>query len=117
MSGDAPSAVVASRRAHRNVQWILRGGLILSSTLIAVGLIVALVSGEPGGQAVRLAHLFTDASVADRLIALGFAVMALTPPLRVVALIAIWLREHDHRFVAVAVLVSIILAIAIFSGT
>ncbi len=84
--------------------------------LVAGGLIAALVTGEPSGDAVSLHSLFSEATVADRLIAIGLLVLAFTPVMRVVALIAIWIGERDWRFVVLSLIVAAILAVSILSG-
>ncbi len=104
------------RRENRLVQWVLRGGLIAASVLVAAGLAIALASGGESGAAVRLDALGSDASASDRVIAIGLVVLALTPLARVLALIAIWIRERDARFVALGAVVAAILVTSILSG-
>ena len=98
------------------MQWVLRIGLALAATLMAVGLVLALATGEHAGAAVRLHALLSDGTLADRLIATGLLILASTPVIRVVALVAIWIRERDRRFALAGLIVCAILATAILSG-
>lgn len=98
------------------IQWVLRGGLATSALLIVTGLVVALVTGTPIGSPVRLGHVLSDSTIEDRIIALGLIALALTPFLRVTALIAIWSHQRDARFVALSVVVAAILIASIWSG-
>jgi uncharacterized membrane protein len=48
--------------------------------------------------------------------AIGVLVLALTPIVRVAALVFIWVRERDWRFVAVAAFVMTMLVVSILAG-
>ncbi len=113
---DSHAGPATSRRAHRYIQWVLRGGLVASTALVAAGLAVALVTGESSGSVVRLGGLVTDSTVADRIIALGLMALAVTPIVRVAALAVIWTARRDRRFVALSLTVAAILAASILSG-
>jgi len=48
--------------------------------------------------------------------ALGIVVLALTPAFRVLALVGLWWRERDYRFVVVALAVVATLAASVLLG-
>ena len=113
----ADSAVVeASDRGHRRIQWVLRAGLGLGVTAMAIGLVIDLAEGDLAAVAVPLWSLFGVGSVGDRAMALGILVLALTPVVRVVALVIVWWREHDRRFAAVGAAVLVVLALGVLLG-
>ena len=111
-----PASVPASHRGHVYIQWVLRGGLVLASVLMAIGLVMAIATGEHGRTAVHLARVFSEGSIADRLVAIGLALLALTPVVRVLALVLIWLAERDRRFAVIGAIVLAILAFSIVTG-
>jgi uncharacterized membrane protein len=99
------------------IQWLLRTGLGISVALMAAGLAVQLGSGARHSNAVRMFELArAPASLGERVMALGILVLAFTPVLRVVALVLLWVKERDWRFVAVALTVAATLALAIALG-
>jgi uncharacterized membrane protein len=90
---------------HAAVGWVLRGGLLISVLLLAGGMALRLASGESDAPPVRL----WDLQAGDfglTLTTLGILVLALTPGLRVLALVVLWWRQKDFRFVAVALAVA-----------
>lgn len=106
----------ASHRGHVYIQWVLRGGLAISAVLMAIGLVIAIAGGEHGRTAVHLMRVFSEGSVGDRLVAVGLALLALTPVVRVLALVLIWLAERDRRFAVIGAIVLAILAFSIVTG-
>jgi uncharacterized membrane protein len=111
---EAPKAETASeardRRAeeesdhlHRYVGYTLRAGLVLSTVLLAGGLAARLVSGISDAPA-ALPWTF-EGDLGMVLSSLGVTVLAMTPALRVLALVVLWAKERDWRFVAVALAV------------
>lgn len=109
-SGDRPGP------ANYRIQRLLNTGLGLSMVLIAAGLLWALATGERRSDPVRLGSLLADGSSADRLIATGLLTLSFTPVARVVALIVIWSRQHDLRFVLTGLGVLGVLAAGIALG-
>lgn len=105
-----------SRAAHRFVQWVLRLGLAIATAMLAVGLAIALVAGERTAAPVHLHELFSEGTVADQVIACGLLLLAMTPVIRVLSLVAIWAYERDRKFVIVALVVLVVLGAAILSG-
>ncbi len=105
-----------AERDHKRVQLLLRLGLGLSTALMAVGLLVRLAHGERGSPSLRLFELGSAPDPGLLLIGLGILALAMTPALRVRALVIIWARERDWRFVGVAVAVAVTLAVSIAIG-
>jgi uncharacterized membrane protein len=104
-----------SDRLHRSVQTILRGGLGLSVLLMATGIVVRLAGGRHDAPAVKL-FAIGGGDVGLTLIAVGILVLALTPLMRVLALLTLWARERDARFVAVALFVIATLTVSVLLG-
>jgi uncharacterized membrane protein len=96
------------------VGWVLRIGLGLSVILFASGLLVRLASGVDDAPSARAWHL--DGDLGLMLSTLGVTVLALTPALRVLALVVLWWRERDWRFVAVSLAVVLTLATGVLVG-
>lgn len=109
--GDDPQI----RAAQRFVQILLRAGLAGAVVLMAVGLALKLAAHDHVAGAVPLFAL-TSGSRADAIMALGVLLLAATPALRVLALVALWARERDWKFVGVALVVVVTLGAAIVVG-
>ena len=107
---------VDSHAAHRFVQWVLRLGLAISCVMLAIGLGIALATGQHVAAPLRLHHILSDGTVADRVIALGLLLLAMTPVVRVLSLVVIYAIERDRKFALVALVVVAVLGAAIFSG-
>lgn len=103
-------------RDQRAVQLLLRVGLAASVMMMLTGLVMKVVSGSRHSDGIRLFSMADAASVADATMAIGVLVLAVTPVFRVVALIVLWTRERDWRFVAVAVTVVVVLGLAVLLG-
>ena len=112
MDADVASAVGDEPRreawVRRSIQLVLRGGLAIAVALMAVGAAVSYASGERTAPAVRLFEL-RGQSAGETIMALGVLVLALTPLLRVLVLIALWGVQRDLRFVTVAAVVLVVL--------
>jgi uncharacterized membrane protein len=106
----------ASAGARRVVEGLLRGGLVVAIGLMASGLVVKLASGNHDDTAVRLLHVMQTGSLGDTLMGLGILALGLTPAARVLVLAAVWAHQRDWRFVAVAVIVVMTLAVATLLG-
>ncbi len=103
-------------RVQRVVQVLLRTGLAISVVLMAIGLVMKVASGSRRSSGIELFSLTTAGSTADRVMALGVLVLAVTPAFRVLALVVLWARERDWRFVGVAVMVVVVLGLAVILG-
>lgn len=109
------------------VQLLLRAGLGLAIILMFFGTLLNLVQGNsqivPVKMAAVLGFVGTDdplahsyLSLGSRLASLGILVLAFTPAFRVIALILLWAREKDWKFVWVACVVIVTLLISIALG-
>ena len=107
---------IDSHAAHRFVQWVLRGGLAIACVLLAIGLAIALATGQHVAAPIHLHHMFSEGTVADHVIAVGLLLLAMTPVVRVLSLVVIYALERDRRFAIVALVVVAVLAAAILSG-
>ena len=103
-----------SDHLHAQVGWVLRVGLAVSVVLLAIGMGLHLASGAEDAPSVPLWHLGGEPGLAFS--TLGVLVLALTPALRVLALVVLWCRERDWRFVAVALAVAATLGIGLLLG-
>lgn len=103
-------------RVQRIVQRLLRVGLAVSVVLMLVGLVMKIISGSHHSGGVKLFSLGASGSTPDLVMAIGVLVLAATPAFRVVALVVLWSRERDWRFVGVAVAVLITLSFAVILG-
>jgi uncharacterized membrane protein len=104
--------VTAPRSDRRWVQGALRVGLALGGLLLAAGFLLALVRGERVTGAASPWHLLATGPLPDRLMSGGMLLLAATPVARVGVLVAVWVRERDHRFAALALLVLAILVVS-----
>lgn len=103
-----PDGSVAARR-------VLRGGLVVSLSLLAIGALLRAVAGGPA-HAVTLTGLLADPSLGDRVLMLGVLVLALTPVAQIVALLVAWWRLRDYRYAAVAGTVIALLVAGAMAG-
>jgi len=105
------------RAERRDVQWLLRIGLTSAAALMLAGLVAALGGGPVPTTAWQPAELLTGSqTLSVRLSGLGIVILAATPAFRVVTLIMLWVRERDWKYVAVALVVGAVLALAIAAG-
>ena len=116
MVGSPQQAHIKVAVWQRQIQWLLRSGLAVSSTLIVIGLAMAVSHGLVISNAVALSQIFSGATLAERVIALGLVGLAVTPVLRVVALIAIWLTQRDYRFALLGCVVLLVLVASALHG-
>lgn len=103
-------------RVQRIVQRLLRVGLAISVLLMLIGLVMKIASGSRRSTGVRMFSLAATASNPDLVMAIGVLVLAATPAFRVIALVVLWSRERDWRFVGVAATVVVTLSFAIILG-
>ena len=112
-----PTAVTDEvHRIQRIVQWLLRAGLAISVALMAVGLVMKIASGSHRSHETKMFALGASGSTADTVMAIGVLVLALTPAFRVLALVVLWARERDWRFMGVALGVVVTLSAAVLIG-
>jgi uncharacterized membrane protein len=96
MSGRAADAPAL----ERSIGFVLRAGVIASSTLLTIGLVLALVSGEQGA-ALMLLHA-------------GVILLLITPVARVVVSIVqfAWVRDMTFMWLTLVVLVELMASAA-----
>lgn len=83
---------------------------------MVVGMIVWVASGDREAPSTTPARLFGTLDTGHRLMLAGILLLAITPALRVVALLGLWIRERAWRFAATAALVLALLVIALWAG-
>jgi uncharacterized membrane protein len=81
----------ASQRLERVVGVVLRAGVRLSTTCLAIGVVWALATGESGG--------------ARLLLQIGILVLLMTPVARVVVSIAQYVADRDWPFATLTTIV------------
>ena len=117
MDTERHTATDASRVERRSVQFLLRAGLALSGALMAAGFALQFAQGALRSQGFAPRDLLVASlPLGERLMGAGILVLAATPAVRVLALLLLWTRERDFRFVAVALAVIATLAAAIALG-
>lgn len=114
----ATEVQVAPKEDQKIVQRILQIGLGLAVSLM-VGGIVAQLALDPDLPAAALSLeglVDPDAGLPARLLGWGVFVLALTPVVRVVSLIVLWVRMKDWLYAAVSITVLLTLALAVAVG-
>lgn len=101
---------------------ILRLGVMISATVMLVGLVLLIVKGNGGYPSNAFPTDFTDiwAGIAAlkpyAIMMLGIFLLILTPVLRVVVSIYSFYREGDNLYVVITTIVLVILAISFIFG-
>ena len=113
---DAGRAQPADPRTNTAVKVVLRAGLSLSLSLLAVGLVVQLAGGHHRADRVRMFALFAAPTAGGKILAVGTLVLALTPAVGVLTVVGSWVRERDRVFVGVGAAVVAVLAAAVAVG-
>jgi uncharacterized membrane protein len=107
----------------RVVHWVhygLLSGLIVSGSLLVLGLVIVFSRQEPRPVGIPevgfelLRHALRGDGVA--VLNLGLLVLILTPVLRVAVLVVGWCQERDWAFAAIALSVLILLGISMGLG-
>ena len=104
------------RERRRFIQLLLRGSLLVSAALMMIGLVMRITSGRTSSPTVTPGQLFAQIDTGTRFMLAGIVLLAVSPALRVVALLLLWIRERAWRFVATSALVLILLAVALWAG-
>lgn len=100
---------------------ILKTGVYISTFFVVVGIILALVHGAQGNL-VEENYTFKEMIIGlikfnyYSYLMFGVFVLILTPILRILGLLAIYIEEKDYKFVHVCIIVLIILAISLSLG-
>ena len=102
------------------IGWILQGGVILSASIILIGLLMLLLNpaGFSVSELLSFPHSFDQiwagllALHPQAIIALGLMLLIATPVLRVAVSIVAFALERDARFVVITALVLVILLLS-----
>jgi uncharacterized membrane protein len=102
------------------LSWVLRGGVLFSAALIIIGLALMWVTGDTSNPFCVMnpgwmiwGSPFLEPS---HVLFLGFAVLIMTPILRVAVSILIYLKANDLQFTAITIIVFLILIISMTFG-
>jgi len=108
----------SERREELAVQRLLRGGLILSSLLMAIGMAWALVAStlERHSVSFRSVAHYVATGRPSGLMGLGLFVLVALPVARIIVLVVDFTRERDWRYAAVGLTVLGLLILAVFLG-
>lgn len=112
------------RQAELIISGVLRGGVLLSAGLIAIGVVVFYASGAWRSPITDHDFPHTFVSAWDgalhgeplAIIALGLLVLLATPVLRVIVSIGAFLLEGDRLYAVITALVLLILVVSFFLG-
>lgn len=111
------------RRAELVISNVLRGGVILSASIIVIGVVMFYVRyAIHGADANVFPHSFggviTGIARGDSrsVIALGLLVLLVTPVLRVAVSILAFALERDRRYVIITAIVLFVLLLSFFLG-
>jgi uncharacterized membrane protein len=104
------------RRRRLFIQYLLRLSLGVSVILMLTGMIVWIASGDRESPSTTPAQLLEGLDAGHRLMLAGILLLAITPVLRVVALLGLWVRERAWRFAATAALVLVLLSVALWAA-
>lgn len=115
-------ARLRERRSTFLYRWIIRimtAGFWLSVSLILIGLVVALIRGEPVGDEVdALSRVVPEALRLESqgVIDLGILALLLTPAATVVVALVLAIRQRDLVFVGTCIMLLVILLGGIIVG-
>lgn len=123
---DQQKTICTKEYVTRIIGWILRGGVILSATIILIGFLLLLVHiGEQPGFAINIgAFPHALSQVWSGLIALqpqaiivtGLLLLIVTPVITVTTSLVVFAIERDRRFVMIACVVLAILVASMLIG-
>jgi uncharacterized membrane protein len=104
---------------ERTVSRVLIVGIALSVTLMAAGLVLGIVGGEPIPQGVvgfaQLPHALVALDPAAYL-SLGLVVLIATPFVRVGGSVVAFALEHDRRYVLITAVVFAVMCLSVLIG-
>lgn len=106
------------------IGWILQGGVMLSSAVICVGIVLWLIRAgqHTNGQVLVFPHTLGEVGSgllqfrSQAIIALGLLLLLATPVVRVAASIIAFAFEHDRRYVLITTVVLLVLMLSFFLG-
>lgn len=115
-----------ARRAELIISGVLRGGVVLSASIILLGVVLYYLRNPRANPAIAQPALFphslpavlTGLAHADGLaiIAFGLLILLATPVIRVAVSIVAFALEGDRRYVAITTLVLFILIVSFIAG-
>jgi uncharacterized membrane protein len=94
---------------ERLLAGLLHSGSTVASTVIAVGVVLAMIDSRLGTH--NLAVLPNT-----RLVTIGIALFILLPTLRVLLMLIVFVRQRDYRFTIIAALVLTIILLGFLFG-
>jgi uncharacterized protein len=124
--GDPKKPIQVKEYTSRIIGWILRGGVILSATIILIGLLLLLL--HPGGILGpgvslgvfphTLGQVWSGLLLLQpqAIIVLGLLFLIATPVITVTTSIVAFAVERDRRFVVIAMIVLVILITSLLIG-
>lgn len=106
------------------IGWILQGGVIISSVVICVGIVLWMlgINQQPGQQLLVFPHTLSEVGSGllalhpQAIITLGLLLLLATPVVRVFASIFAFALEHDRRYVVITTVVLTILMVSFLLG-
>jgi len=108
------------RRMEENLSSILRGGVLASALIIAVGFVLASATGDTshpfGVMDLRWVILGDPFFSPSHILFLGFLVLIATPVLRIAISALIFLRNRDYTFASITLIVLVILIASFLLG-
>ncbi|SET66069.1 Uncharacterized membrane protein [Enterococcus malodoratus] len=105
-------------KIERSIGYILRIGVIVSATIILIGMILLFFQPSTAQAPNSLPRIFQGLMQLDgqAFIMLGLFCLILTPVLRVVVSIFAFAKEKDYLYVAITIIVLVILIIGMSLG-
>jgi len=105
---------------EKTLTWVLRIGVVLSGVLIIIGLSLMFVTRDTSNPhgVMELEWILRGNSFFDpsHILFLGYAVLLLTPVLRVAVSILLFLKAQDIPFTAITLIVFVILIVSMAVG-
>jgi uncharacterized membrane protein len=99
---------------------VLRGGVLFSAALIIIGMVLMWITGDTSNPFCVIkpgwmiwGNPFLEPS---HVLFLGFAVLIITPMLRVAVSMFIYLKTHDLQLAAITIIVFLILILSMTFG-
>ncbi len=112
----------ASKFATKAIGWVLQGGVIISATIIIIGLL--LLPTQPGGlspeRLLKFPQTLSQIGAGllvlrpQSIIALGLLLLIATPVLRVAVSVLTFALEKDRKYIVITLIVLAILLFSIF---
>lgn len=97
---------------------ILKTGVFISSFFIITGIILSFIHGVDGIERYTFIEMLKGLTTLNyySYLMFGIFLLILTPVLRIIGLLYVYLEEKDFRFVRICLLVLIILIVSLMLG-